>query len=43
MQHVLGMSGSPIDLQTSLDALDMFDLCLVINCKTYLDLYCLAD
>ena len=35
MQHALGMTGSPIDecnmVQTSLDALDLFDLCLVIN------------
>ena len=30
--------------KTSLDALDMFDLCLVINCKICLDLdYCLAE
>ena len=50
MQHALGMFGSPIDecniLLTSLDALDMFDLCLVINCKLCLDLdldYCLED
>ena len=48
MQYALGMFGSPIDecnmLQTSLGALDMFDLCLVINCKICLDLdYCLAD
>ena len=37
MQHALGMSGSPTDecnlVQTSLDELDMFDLCLVINCR----------
>ena len=36
------MPRSPIvegnKLKTSLDTLDLFDLCLVINCKIYLDI-----